>query len=163
MNGARSSRGRRGDVRRVRLGATFGLAACMVAASLIALAGALGGCGDDEAGPPVYTEADNGSRVQAAVGDRITIRLTENPSTGFTWTLRQSSGLRLLRDEFKQPSASPSPGGPSPALAGVPGTRLFEFEVTGTGTRLVRCVCHRTWEAKEDAGTRKFTLAIEVD
>ncbi len=162
MNGTRSSRGRTGHARRARPGAAIGVAACVVAASLLAVAGVPGGCGDDEAGPPVYTEADNGSKVQAAVGDEFAIRLAENPSTGYTWTLAQPSGLKLVRDEFEQPDASPVPGGPSPALVGAPGTRVFEFEVTGTGTQLVQAVYHRTWEAKEDAGTREFTLTVEV-
>lgn len=139
------------------------LVTSVVAALLVVVVVGLGGCGGDAATTPVYSEADNGTTVRAAVGDAFTIRLGENPSTGYTWTLRQSSGLKLLRDEFEQPTASPVSGGPSPALVGAPGTRVFEFEVAGTATQLIQAVYHRTWETRDDAGTQEFTLTVAVE
>lgn len=165
MSGTGPCRGRDGRApRRPRRRTAFEIAAGAVAASLLILAGALGACGGgDTREARVYTEADNGSMIRAAVGETFTIRLGENASTGYTWTLRQSSGLKLLRDEFEQPSTSATPGGQSPALVGAPGTRVFEFEVAGTGKQLVHAMYHRAWEAKDDAGTQEFTLTVEID
>jgi len=33
-------------------------------------------------------------------GAMITVTLSENPSTGYTWTMNASSGLELVRDEY---------------------------------------------------------------
>jgi inhibitor of cysteine peptidase len=128
---------------------------CVALLSLVVAVAAVAGCGG-EATPAAYTEADSGSTVRAAVGDELTIRLSENASTGYTWTLRQSSGLKLLADDLEQPTSSPE-------IVGAPGTRVFKLEVTGTGTQLVQAAYHRTWEAKDDAGTQEFTLTVEVE
>jgi inhibitor of cysteine peptidase len=134
-------------------------AACLVLAGLVVIAALVSGCGDgDEPGtePVVFTESDDGRTVPAAVGDAITIRLSENPSTGYSWTLRQSSGLKLLVDDFEQPTASPE-------VVGAPGTRVFKLEVTGTGSQVVQAVYHRSWETQDDAGAQEFLLTVEVE
>lgn len=165
MSGTGPCRGRDGRApRRPRRRTAFEIAAGAVAASLLILAGALGACGGgDTREARVYTEADNGSTIRMTAGETFTIRLGENASTGYTWTLRQSSGLKLLRDEFEQPRTSAAPGDPSSVLVGAPGTRVFELEVAGAGTQLVHAVYHRTWEAKDDAGTQEFTLTVAVE
>ena len=67
------------------------------------------------------------------MGDSITIHLSENASTGYSWTLRRSIGLSLLVDDLEQPTASPG-------LVGAPGTRVFKLEVTATGTQMAEAV-----------------------
>jgi inhibitor of cysteine peptidase len=132
------------------------LAAAAGLATLAAGAG-LAACGGDAgSGSAVYTEADNGRTVTAAVGDSITIRLSENASTGYSWTLRQSSGLSLLVDDLEQPTASPG-------LVGAPGVRVFTLEVTATGTQMVQAAYERPWEAGTVEPAGEFTLTIAVE
>lgn len=128
--------------------------------SLLLLVGTLTACagaGDDGTEPAVYTEADRGRTVKALVGDSITIRLSENPSTGYSWKLRQSGGLELHADDFLQPTASPG-------LVGAPGTRVLTLEVTGSGTQSVDAVYERPWEPGGRSGMeQEFSLTIAVE
>ncbi|HQG54515.1 MAG TPA: protease inhibitor I42 family protein [Thermoleophilia bacterium] len=132
------------------------LPAFLVAVTLAAALVLVTACGrETTAGPVVVTEADDGA-MRVAVGDRIVIRLGENPSTGFTWTLQQSRGLKLLGDDLEQDTASPG-------LVDAPATRVFELEVAGAGTQMVEAVYHRPWEHRDDTGTREFTLTVRVE
>jgi inhibitor of cysteine peptidase len=132
--------------------------AALAAAVLVVFAGTLAACGGDGAGgePAAYTEADSGSTVTAAVGDSITIRLSENPSTGYSWQLRLSTGLSLRVDDLEQPTASPG-------RVGAPGTRAFTLEVTGAGTQVAEAVYQRSWESAADPGRQEFMLTVEVE
>lgn len=128
----------------------------LVIAAMATLAAGLAACGGDAGGGTVYTEADDGCTVTAAVGDSVTIRLSKNASTGHSWTLRQSSGLSLLVDELEQPTASPG-------LVGAPGTQAFTLEVTATGTQTAEAVYERSWEAGTVEPAEEFTLTIAVE
>jgi len=144
---------RRRTTARVRTALPAFLVAMTLAAALVVVTGC--GC-ETTAGPVVVTEADDGGAMRVAVGDRIVIRLGENPSTGFTWTLQQSRGLKLLGDDLEQDTASPG-------LVGAPATRVFELEAVGAGTQMVEAVYHRPWEHRDDTGTREFTLTVRVE
>lgn len=128
----------------------------LVIVAVATLAAGPAACGGDAGGTAVYTEADDGRTITAAVGDSITIRLSENASTGYSWTLRRSSGLSLLVDDLEQPTASPG-------LVGAPGTRVFTLEVTATGTQTAEAVYERSWEAGTADPAEEFTLTIAVE
>lgn len=125
---------------------------------LLLAAGALAACGEEAggAGPTVYTETDNGRSVPATVGDTITVRLSENPSTGYSWAPTFSSGLEPGDDGFAAPSASPG-------LVGAAGTRSFTFEVTAAGEQSFAAVYERSWEAGTVEPAEEFTLSIDVE
>jgi predicted secreted protein len=116
---------------------------------------ALAGCGtsDEGSSSQVYTDADRGRTVTAAVGDTISIWLSENPSTGFSWAATSSDGLQQLESRFDAPSSSPE-------LVGAPGTRVLTYEVTASGRQSIRATYERAWEA---GAAEPFTLMIEVD
>jgi len=118
----------------------------------------LAACGEeaDGAEPAVYTEADDGRSVQATVGDVITVRLSENPSTGYSWEPTYSAGLEPGEDAFVAPSASPE-------LVGAAGTRSFRFEVSAMGKQTFAAVYERPWEAGTAEPAEEFTLTIEVE
>jgi inhibitor of cysteine peptidase len=126
----------------------------LAAAGLFAFV-ALAGCGasDEGSSSQVYTDADSGRTVTAVVGDTISIRLPENPSTGFSWAVTSSDGLQQLESRFDTPSSSPE-------LVGAPGTRVLIYEVTANGRQSVRATYERSWEA---GAAEPFTLTIEVD
>jgi inhibitor of cysteine peptidase len=125
---------------------------------LLSAAGSLAACGEEAGGaaPVAYTEDDNGRSVTAAVGDVVTVRLTENPSTGYSWSPTYSAGLEPGDDGFIAPSASPD-------LVGAAGTRSFSFEVTASGTQSFMAVYERSWEAGTVEPAEEFALTIEVE
>ncbi len=127
----------------------------LVAAALILLLATafLAAC-RKEAEPLVYTEADSGTSVTAATGDVITVRLVENPSTGYAWAFELSAGLEEHENEFLQANVSPG-------VVGAAGTRELSVTATKPGTQSVRGTYARSWgDPAETAG--KFTLTIEV-
>ena len=82
---------------------------------------------------------------ELAVGDRLRIRLPENPTTGYRWqlSLADSGGLCLVNDGFEPGSASPLPGSS--------GHRVFELEARARGDVRVTAVNKRAWETTEQA------------
>lgn len=47
-----------------------------------------------------YTEADNGKIITVNSGDIFTIKLNENPTTGYSWNLTLGNGLQLVSDQY---------------------------------------------------------------
>ena len=94
---------------------------------------ALSACGGTGGGSPaspsprpaVFTAADDMTTVEVSVGERFTVSLQENPTTGYEWDMIAGPGLALVGDEFVAPSPSPSP------LEGAGGTHSWVFRAEG--------------------------------
>ncbi len=137
---------------------TLAVALVLAGAAVVALVG-LTACGASDAGPAehaVYTDADNGRTVTAAVGDSITVRLSENPSTGYAWKATYSEGLEPLDDESVTPSSSPD-------VVGAAGVRVLTVEVAANGSQSIEAVYERPWEAGMTEPAQVFSLTIEVE
>ncbi|KNE68649.1 hypothetical protein AMAG_12816 [Allomyces macrogynus ATCC 38327] len=68
--------------------------------------------------------------INVRVGDRFSINLDENPSTGFTWSFAYVQQIFEPTGEEIRPKA----GGRMPAQGG---TRTFHFRATAPGTGLI--------------------------
>lgn len=86
----------------------------------------------------VYTEEDDGRTVEEAPGETFTIRLRENPSTGYSWNLSLSEGLDLTGDEY-----IPSQAGGQ--VVGGGGIRSFSLGATKPGEEQVAAEYRRPW------------------
>ncbi|MBX3638151.1 MAG: protease inhibitor I42 family protein [Rubrivivax sp.] len=96
-------------------------------------------------------EADAGSRIGAKVGDVIELRLAENPTTGFRWTLLPTAAVAIAGDRMD--NAIPAPG------AG--GMRVLSLQVLQPGEHQVRLRCERSWEGEATAvGRFELTLVV---
>ena len=101
------------------------------------------------------TEAAHGSTLQLALGDTISLRLAENPSTGYRWQLTLGAGLEAAGDDY-------TPGLPVVAgVVGAGGERVFGIRATQAGHSTVSALLRRGWD---DAATpaRRFDLALQV-
>lgn len=97
----------------------------------------LGACGDDE----MLTFTDSGSEIEVDQGERFTLRLESNPSTGYAWEIDAMSteGLVELRShDFVDES--------DPDVVGSPGVEVFEFEAVGDSAGVLRLVYIRSFE-----------------
>ncbi len=132
----------------------------LVTLALLAL-----GCGGTRADPladghrpvpaRVVREADRGETVQLRAGEILEVRLIENPTTGFRWTVeRDNEGIVDLV------SSVYSPGLPSTPGAG--GERVFTFEGKRAGVSRLRLRLSRPWEG-ESKGSEVFDLTVEVE
>lgn len=100
----------------------------------------------------VITENDNGKSIVLKNGETFSLKLMENPSTGYSWQLKLSPGLSVLSDNYTQ---DPAPEG----MVGVAGTRLWEIKVVAPGSQRINAIYKRCWE--NTTGTEDtFTLNI---
>jgi len=74
-----------------------------------------------------------------AQGERLTLTLPSNPSTGYAWTVEGQDGqvLASLRDEMADPPR---------AGLGTPGQQVLQFRATRDGTARLRLAYGRPWK-----------------
>jgi predicted secreted protein len=99
----------------------------------------------------ILSEQDRGRTVEVAEGDVITIRLRENPTTGYRWSVDTTNGLVLVGDRFEA-------GGPAIGAAGV---RVLQFRATRPGSHKLRLKNWQEWEG-EDSITDRFEANVVV-
>ena len=76
----------------------------------------------------VFTEKDSPGAMGTDVGATFAVDLVENPSTGYTWTMKLGPGLELLHDQLVTPVQG------TPAMVGVPGQHLWFIKIDKVGT-----------------------------
>ena len=99
------------------------------------------------------TKANAGTIVPANAGDTITLRLEENPTTGYLWTVKElnSSVLELVGEEYLIGAGTGIGGG---------GERKLVFRAKEAGASPLRLNCERSWEPDNPLMT--FSVTIEV-
>jgi inhibitor of cysteine peptidase len=102
----------------------------------------------------VFREKDNAELAQVERGARITIELTENPTTGYRWMISRINEVLLVPegDEFLPPDQK-SPG------AG--GLRRFFFRTKSAGSTALTLINKRAWQ-RDDQAVGTFNLAIRI-
>jgi inhibitor of cysteine peptidase len=82
------------------------------------------------------TPADDRQTREVSLGEPITLRLPENPSTGYTWKIEPDDGLNVRSDAY---TAEP------PGIIGGGGTHSFQLEATRPGTFRLRALLRQEW------------------
>jgi inhibitor of cysteine peptidase len=101
------------------------------------------------------TQADNGKSVEARPGDLIIIRLPENPTTGFRWTVDKMDSLRV---EAQGSSFSVA----RDAAVGGGGERTFSFKVKGEGgAGNIGLQLRRPWEGDASV-VERYGVTVNV-
>jgi inhibitor of cysteine peptidase len=90
----------------------------------------------------LLTSADNGKKTNVNVGEKILINLEGNPSTGFTWEVKDLDASML------QQVGEPVFRSGNPGLVGAAGTLTLTFIPLKAGTTTLTLVYHRPWETK---------------
>ena len=105
----------------------------------------------------VFTEDNNGTTVELVTGDTFQIKLNENPTTGYQWTLETTSGLEIMSDNFLPPA---------PGLIGAGGIHEWDIKTTASGTQQVTGVYtgvhSHSWE-NMTGSEQRFVLTVEVE
>ena len=92
---------------------------------------------------------------EAEVGDKITVKLCSNPTTGFEWGY-EMTGDNVLKEEDRDFEE------PEDGAVGAAGIEVWTFETTETGETEVRMEYRRSWEDEEQAEwTYTFTVTVE--
>ncbi len=86
-------------------------------------------------------EADSGRTLTVEVGERFTVSLESNPTTGYQWRFAgpyDEEVLILCSDTFSNPTEKD--------VVGAPGRRNLTFAVVGPGRSGIRLEYKRPWE-----------------
>jgi inhibitor of cysteine peptidase len=97
------------------------------------------------------TTADSGTHRTAQVGDVVSVRLPESPTTGYRWQVDvDATRLRATDDRFDP--AHPGRGGG--------GERVLVFEVLRAGPAALRLDERRSWET--GPASSEFSVQLDV-
>jgi inhibitor of cysteine peptidase len=107
-----------------------------------------------QVGNIVVNEQQNGATTSLNLSRTVTLRLKENPSTGYTWNLTMTPGLQVTSDTF-YPSDS------SGSLVGAGGTREWTIKTIQYGEQKIQANYKRSWEPVAGNETT-FSMTILV-
>ncbi len=106
------------------------------------------------AGMKVYTEGDNGKTVNIPKNTEFSVRLEENPTTGFQWNATVTSGLEILSSDYTE---NPHAAG----MVGVGGIHTWTIRASGTGLQKFDAVYRRGWEPLTGNETA-YSLSVQI-
>jgi inhibitor of cysteine peptidase len=100
------------------------------------------------------TEVDNGKSIAVQVGQKVILRLNENPTTGFRWAVDTGNNeiIELHSSEYIRAPGSAVGGG---------GQRVFVFEAKRSGSVRLLLKLWREWEGDKSIASR-FDVSIHV-
>ncbi len=103
----------------------------------------------------VLTDADDRRSVKIHVGNRLTVKLPENASTGFTWAVDQidRSLLKLESSKYIAPEQA--------GFVGVRGMRVFTFTTERIGESTLSFKYWRFWQG-DSSVTKRLTTQIQI-
>lgn len=96
------------------------------------------------------THADNGRVVAARVGDTIAVRLAENPTTGYTWSIASIDDARL---EAGAPTRETGAG------VGAGGTITWPIRTRAAGRARLELRHARSWERE---AAERFAVTFDI-
>ena len=101
----------------------------------------------------VLTEADTGSTHDVRRGETIELRLQENPSTGYRWSvdLEPADAGAIVGSQFVAGGAG----------VGAAGSIAFEIMPSRPGVAQLRAELWRQWEG-EASVTKRYSFALRV-
>ncbi len=101
----------------------------------------------------VYDEDDN--TIFAKPGEEFTIKLDENPTTGYQWSyaITDEKIVSMSKDEYVTDEADKN-------VEGAGGQRVITFKANAAGYTAINMVYERSWEKNED--DKKLSFDIEV-
>jgi inhibitor of cysteine peptidase len=94
----------------------------------------------------------NNKIVTIPAGDRVMIRLAENPTTGYTWHATASKGLDIVSDTYTAPDTT---------LVGAGGYHDWILSPKISDTYTFKAISYRTWEGVNPADD-SYNLVIQV-
>jgi inhibitor of cysteine peptidase len=114
------------------------------------------GCGATRANPGALTDADNGKTATVNVGETLVIELGGNPSTGYTWEVKDLD-IQIFQQVgdigFRPASSTP--------MVGQGGTQILTLKALKSGTTPLTLVYHRPWETGV-APLETYTVTVTV-
>ncbi len=106
----------------------------------------------DNSIPDIYYSVET-EYMEVKKGDNFTVRLDENPTTGYMWSIEASDGLVVLSDKYIPPQDE--------SLIGAGNVHVWEIQAVETGTQQVNGIYKRPWE-NVTGDELKYELTVNV-
>jgi inhibitor of cysteine peptidase len=100
----------------------------------------------------VLTSADNGRTVDLHVGDETTLRLAENPSTGYRWAI-DAADTNLIEIKEGEHASTSKPG--------AAGEAQWLIKAKAPGTTAINLKRWRSWEGDRSA-VERYGITIRI-
>jgi predicted secreted protein len=104
--------------------------------------------------PATYDESNNGQTVSVAKDSTVTIRLKENPTTGYSWQVNVTEGLSIVHDEYI-PDKVPA------GMVGSGGTHTWTVQPQDAGTFTFSATYMQPW-MNVTGSEETYTLTMVV-
>jgi inhibitor of cysteine peptidase len=102
----------------------------------------------------VVTEEQNTATVYVNLSTIITVKLQENPTTGFMWNLTTTPGLQIINDTYV-------PSDTTGKLVGSGGTHIWDISTVAIGEQKIQAVYKRSWEPTSGNETN-FSMTVKI-
>jgi inhibitor of cysteine peptidase len=122
---------------------------------LVLLVCLLGAC--MSANAVVLTEQDKNKTVSVAVGEAFTVRLSENPTTGYVWAVEGMAEVLALQSTDYVTDAVPN----GEMMVGIGGKKSFVFVAKKVGAVTLKFKEWRPWEG-DTSIVNKFDVHTKV-
>lgn len=96
----------------------------------------------------ILSNQDNGRTLEAKARSIITVRLEENPTTGYRWNVDSAGGLELISDSFERKGDA----------IGAAGIRVFQFCTPEAGSHKLSIRNWRDWEGESSIIDRFYAI-----
>ncbi len=106
----------------------------------------------DNSLPDTYDSVET-EYMEVNKGDNFTVRLDENPTTGYAWSIETSDGLVVLSDKYIPPQDE--------GLIGAGNVHVWEIQAVETGTQQINGIYKRSWE-NVTGDEQKYELTVNV-
>lgn len=108
-----------------------------------------------ENGVVTLTRADHNRTAELRVGERLEVRLPENPTTGFSWAVDENNRRLLTLEDTAY--APPDEAG----FVGARGQRTFRFTARQPGEVALKLKYWRVWEGDGSVAER-FAVTVRI-
>jgi inhibitor of cysteine peptidase len=102
----------------------------------------------------VVTEEQNKATIYVNQSNIITVKLPENPTTGYQWNLTTTAGLSVMNDTYV---ASDTTG----KIVGSGGIHVWDISAVAHGEQKIAAVYKRSWEPLAGNETT-FSMTVMV-
>lgn len=99
-------------------------------------------------------QAQNGTLIFMHTGNSLTLKLAENPTTGYSWNLTVTPGLTVTSDAFVPTSTNTT-------MVGVGGNHVWQITASQAGMQTIDGIYKRPWEPVTGNET-VFTMSVQV-
>jgi inhibitor of cysteine peptidase len=101
-----------------------------------------------------YTGGDSGKTITVGNGETFTVKLDENPTTGYSWNMTVGSGLEIVSDRYVPSTTSPN-------IVGSGGYHEWTIKAVSSGTHEISGIYKRPWEPVTGS-EQSFNLKVKV-